>query len=120
MGGPFKDSIDFEAIERRGTLRGFLYAVRAELDNGFAGEVLEASETGLFVGLDDPDSYKLRESHNIKVSHGDVIIRLRVEVVRKEVDPRRGVALRINHVSDDDAFEWRKILASAQKTVTDN
>ncbi len=92
-------SIDMEAVERRGEPRGIMRDLYVTV--GVAGrcEVLEASRKGFFVCVADPDAFRLRDSLDIEVERGDRMFGCRVEVIRKEVEPRVGVALRISHIT---------------------
>ncbi|MBT8494892.1 MAG: hypothetical protein KJO07_17680 [Deltaproteobacteria bacterium] len=108
---------DLEPIERRGDLRGYVYGVEIELAEGVVKPVVEAGKLGMFVQLDEPESYKLRDAHSVVITCGEIRIRCKVRVVRKEVEPRTGIALHITQISPDAEFDWRKIITEAQKDV---
>jgi hypothetical protein len=91
-------SVKLEAVERRGEPRGVVRDVTVTI-GGLTLPAVEASRKGFFVTVDDPETYRLGDSHDIRVHRGDHTIGCRVEVVRKEIDPRVGVALRIAHIS---------------------
>lgn len=91
-----------EEVERRTNLRGPVRDLVVVLPGNERVEVLEAGRRGVFVALADPDRFPL--GHRLEfhvISHGRSAIG-RGEVVRKEIDPRRGVALLIVHMSPAD------------------
>jgi len=102
MAPEFEDrepSLDMEEVERRGEPRGFVRDMRVEVA-GRDLEVLEASRKGLFVRLDDPESFRLGDRQEVKVTASSgASFSAKVEVVRKEIEPRRGAALRIVYLS---------------------
>jgi hypothetical protein len=119
MGNTMDETLesDLEPIERRGDLRGYVYGVEIELTEGVVKPVVEAGKLGMFVQLDEPESYKLRDAHSVVITCGEIRIRCKVRVVRKEVEPRTGIALHITQISPDAEFDWRKIITEAQKDV---
>lgn len=92
-------TLRMEAVERRGEPRGLMHGVRIVLEGGLECEALEASRKGFFAAVDDPEAFKLGTTMEVKVLHGDRAIGCRAEVVRKEIHPRCGVALRIAHIA---------------------
>jgi hypothetical protein len=88
-----------EAVERRGEPRGLVRDLAVTMQSGTRVAVLEASRKGFFVVADDPDSFKLGATEEIHVHQGDREIGCRTEVVRKEIHPRKGIALRIMHIA---------------------
>lgn len=94
-------SLKLEEIERRREPRGIMNDLTVTLANGNDHLVLEASRKGFFVGVADPESLRLGEMQEIGVrrDHDGTSFRCRVEVARKEIHPRRGVALRIIHMA---------------------
>jgi len=92
-------SLKMEAIERRGEPRGVVQNLRISIGAGEPRQVLEASRKGFFVSVDDPEDYRLGDSVEIRVAREDVAIGCRCDVIRKEIDPRTGVALRIAHIA---------------------
>jgi hypothetical protein len=103
---PRRPSFIAEDIERRTDLRGPVKGLRCALPGGAWVDVLEAGRRGVFVGLDDPDVYALgsRLEVTLEIAAERAIgsggpIAARVEVVRKEIDPRRGAALMIVHIT---------------------
>ncbi len=100
------DSTDFlhdpsvveEDIERRLTVRG----PRRDLLATIAGArypVLEASRKGVFLGLDNPDQLALGTRLDVTIEGHGRRAQGKAEVVRKEIQPRRGVALLLVHLS---------------------
>jgi hypothetical protein len=88
-----------EEIERRAEPRGVIRGLRVAVPGDGAAQVLEASSKGFFVAVDDPDRFPLGELFEVAVSYDQARFTCRVEVVRKEIQPRRGVALRIVHLT---------------------
>jgi len=102
MGGEFdsdEPSLPHEDVERRREPRGFIEGLVVSFPDGGRYAVIEASRKGFFVGVVDPETFSLGAAHEVSVERGDRQIDCRIEVVRKEIDPRRGVALRIAHIS---------------------
>lgn len=108
---------DLEPIERRGKVRGYVYGVEIDLDGEHTHSLVEGSPRGMFVQLEDPESMPLRKVFSAVIRFEDVKLRCKVEVVRKEVEPRSGVGLRIVQISPDAEFDWQKILTDAQKEL---
>ena len=108
---------DLEDIERRDNTRGYIYGVEADLSADVTVPVVEGSHHGMFIHLDDPENYKLREKRSIVVRHTTTKTRARckIEIVRKQTEPNAGIGLRILSMSPDADFDWLKIIASAQK-----
>lgn len=92
-------SLKMEAIERRGEPRGAVRNLRISIGSGQPRQALEASRKGFFVAVEDPEDYRLGDSVDIKVQRDDIEIGCRCEVIRKEIEPRKGVALRIAHIA---------------------
>ena len=94
-------SLKLEAIERRGELRGPLRDMTARVRDA-EYQALEASRKGVFVAVGDPDNYRLGEILSVTLHQGDREVELKAEVARKEIHPRRGIALRILFLSAED------------------
>jgi hypothetical protein len=93
-------SIADEDVERRTDLRGPVRDLACTLPGGTIVPVLEAGRRGIFIELADPDSLALGARLDVEVtSPSGERVTARVEVVRKEIDPRRGCALLIVHMS---------------------
>jgi len=93
-------SIADEDVERRTDLRGPVRDLSCVLPGGASVPVLEAGRRGIFIELADPDSLALGARLEVEVtSPAGERAAARVEVVRKEIDPRRGCALLIVHMS---------------------
>jgi hypothetical protein len=92
-------SVQMEAIERREEPRGLVRGVQVKMPDGTEVEALEAARKGFFLPVDDPDQFRLGEALELSVSRGDHTLDCRVEVVRKEIEPRRGVATRIMYLT---------------------
>ncbi len=92
-------SLKMEAIERRGEPRGVVRTLKVSIGSEDPRQALEASRKGFFVSVDDPEAYRLGDSLEIRVHRDDIEIGCRCEVIRKEIDPRTGIALRIAHIA---------------------
>jgi len=103
-------SLKMEAVERRGEPRGVVRDVYVTIGSGPRLQALEASRKGFFVGLDDPDSFALGAAVELRVERGDRAIGCRADVVRKEIEPRRGIAVRISHIAPVAEEELRVML----------
>ena len=96
---PHRPSFVAEKLERRTGVRGPVKGLRCALPGGRSGDVLEAGRRGVFVDVADPDAYPLGARLDVVISASDGNAAARVDVVRKEIDPRRGIALLIVHMS---------------------
>ncbi|HTJ45852.1 MAG TPA: hypothetical protein VL463_27300 [Kofleriaceae bacterium] len=86
-------------VERRAGVRGPVRDLHAELPGGVRGAVLEAGRKNVFVAHDDPDSVALGARIEITIVGAQARAIARCEVVRKEIQPRRGLALLIVHMA---------------------
>jgi hypothetical protein len=101
MGPDFDDdelSLDHEAVERREEPRGLVHEFYAEVPGLGRCQVAEASRKGFFARVADPERVRLGDTLDVQVERGERRIGCKVEVVRKEIHPRRGVVLRIVHI----------------------
>jgi hypothetical protein len=94
------DEDDFrsrEEVERRREPRGVFEGLKIDILTPYPAsfDAVEASRRGFFVREDDPEKYTLGDIHEVRVSLRGKSITCRMEVFRKEIEPRRGVALRI-------------------------
>jgi hypothetical protein len=96
---PRRPSFVAENVERRTGVRGPVKGLRCALPAGRSALVLEAGRRGVFIEVDDPDSFALGARLDVVISGPDGNAAARVDVVRKEIDPRRGIALLIVHMS---------------------
>jgi hypothetical protein len=71
----------------------------ADLPGGVRTPVLEAGTRGVFVGVDDPDAFALGARLEVTIRGAAGVAAAKVEVIRKEIDPRRGIALLIVHMA---------------------
>jgi len=99
-------------VERRTDLRGPVRDVEVVLPGDERVAVLEAGKRGVFVALDDPDRFPLGARLEVTVTSRGRSASGRAEVVRKEIDPRRGIALLIVHMSPSEATAYEAMLAS--------
>jgi hypothetical protein len=105
-------SIVRESVERRRRPRGPVSGLEAVLPDDEKVAVLEAGRRGIFVALEDPDRFALGARLDLVLSGRGRHVRARVEVVRKEIDPRRGVALLIVHMSPGDEAAFHEMLGA--------
>jgi hypothetical protein len=108
-------SLKLEEIERRREPRGIMSDLTVTLASGDELPALEASRKGVFVATDDPESFRLGDVQEIGVrrDHDGVNFRCRVEVARKEIHPRKGVALRIIHMTPVAEETLKRIVGDA-------
>ena len=99
-----------ESVERRTDRRGPVRHLAALLPGGEAVEVLEAGRRGIFIALEDPDRFPLGARLEVTITGRGHRAIARAEVVRKEIDPRRGVALLIVHMSPTAAEDYKAML----------
>jgi hypothetical protein len=102
-----------QPVERRGEPRGIMRGLAIVLPGDRRVDAVEASRKGLFAEVDDPDAFVLGDVFEIAVSRDTLALDCRVEVVRKEIHPRRGVALRIVYYTPVAEETYKKILDSA-------
>lgn len=99
-------------IERRNDPRGIVRDLHVVLADGVKAEGIEASPKGFFISLQDPDALGLGTTQSVKVSWRGTEFECRVEVIRKEIEPRRGVALRIVHITPVAEETFRELMFS--------
>ena len=88
-----------EDVERRSDVRGPRRDLWAELPGGARLAVLEAGRKGVFVAHDDPDAFALGAKLEVAIAGAQGKAAMRCEVVRKEIQPRQGIALLIVSMS---------------------
>jgi hypothetical protein len=88
-----------EEVERRAEPRGVIHGLAISAPGDRHLEVLEVSRKGFFVAIDNPEVFLLGDTFDVAVTYHEVRFTCRVEVVRKEIRPRRGVALRTVHLA---------------------
>jgi hypothetical protein len=114
MSHPFDDADPMgQPVERRGEPRGLMHGLSITLPGDRRVDAVEASRKGLFAEVDDPDSFVLGDVFEISVSRESLTLTCRVEVVRKEIHPRCGVALRIAYYTPVAEETYKRILDSA-------
>ena len=91
--------VEDDEVERRSDVRGPRRDLWAELPDGARLVVLEAGRKGVFLAHDDPDSFALGARMEIAIAGAQGKAIARCELVRKEIDPRRGIALLIVHMA---------------------
>ena len=108
------DDVKAEDIERRRELRTELPGMKITLaGREGAFTVLEASRRGFFVRCTHPDTFALAEIHDAEITLDDKCARCRLEVIRKEIEPRRGIALRIAYIDPRNEETLKAILGPA-------
>src|SRR5262245_32131955 len=92
-----QDDLDSQEVERRGELRATFPGLRIRLlaPRAATFEAVEASRRSFFVRAGDPEAFRLGEISDSAIEHGERAAACRLEVIRKELHPRCGVALRI-------------------------
>jgi hypothetical protein len=100
------------AVERRNDVRGPVRHLEALLPGGEKVAVLEAGKRGVFLAIEDPDRFALGARLEIMITSRGQRAAGRAEVVRKEIDPRRGIALLITHMSPAATEAYHAMLAS--------
>ncbi len=110
-----EDYISPEEVERRREPRGVFEGLRIEIISPVpaAFDAVEASRRGFFVCHDDPESYTLGDVHVAKISLRGKSATCRLEVFRKEIEPRRGVALRIAFIDPPNEEALKALLGPA-------
>ena len=117
-----EDDLVVEEVERRTEPRGFFpEMVATVLEGAYAGrkfDVDEASRRGLFLKLENPDSIPLGTQFVLEVTYRGRTFRCHLEVARKEIQPRRGVAGRLSAL-DQTSQETLDALLAAAATAGD-
>jgi hypothetical protein len=109
------DLMSREEVERRREPRGVFPGLRIDLTGvrKASFEAVEASRRGFFVRVEDPEAYHLGDVHEAEIGLAGKITRCRLEVIRKEIEPRRGVALRISFIDPRNEEMLKQILGPA-------
>ncbi len=107
------DDVPSAEVERRREARG-LFPGLTLIIGGKSHVVLEASRRGFFLQVHDPESMELGKSHPATLTYQSDRLELSIEVVRKEIDPRRGIAVRVVAASRDTDEALRKMLTVAE------
>lgn len=102
-----------DEVERRGNLRGPVAGLMCAVGGLAAAPILEAGRTALFVELPDPDVLPLGHPTEAVLMGPLGRALARVDVIRKEIAPRRGVALLIIHLSPADEEIWARMVGTA-------
>jgi hypothetical protein len=116
VGANDEEDLAIEEVERRRELRAIFPGLRIVLVAPRAAtfEAVEASTRSFFVRAADPDSYRLGEAFDARIEHTGRAAACRLEVVRKEIDPRSGLALRIARIDPAGEDALRAILGLGQ------
>lgn len=110
-----EDDLPKQEVERRREPRGIFTGLEIELTGTPPArfQAVEASRRSFFVRADDPEAYTLGDVHEARISLGDKQVKCRLEVFRKEIEPRRGFALRIAFIDPPNEELLKKILGPA-------
>jgi hypothetical protein len=112
-----EDDLVVEEVERRTEPRGFFPdMVATVLEGAYAGrkfDVVEASRRGLFLKEENPDSIPLGTRFVLEVDFRGSSFRCHLEVARKEIQPRRGVAGRLSALDQTSQDTLDSLLAAA-------
>jgi hypothetical protein len=102
-----------EEVERRRALRGPVPGLRITLvaPRAAAFEAVEASRRSFFVRAADPEAFRLGEVFEGAIEHGPRRAAVALEVIRKELHPRSGVALRVAAIDPRNQAVLEEILA---------
>ena len=108
------DEIDVQPVERRVEPRGVFPGLHARLltatASGESHEVLEASRVGFFLRMRMPDALPLGGEVDLVLTFEGETIPLRGIVLRKEIDPRRGIAIGITEIDRDAEVAYLRLL----------
>lgn len=112
---PLEDEDDLvanESVERRGEPRGNYHGLRAVLREPPLGEVAvpDASRAGFFAELAHPDSIALGAELKVELHYKDRNAIVQVRVIRKELEPRHGIAVIISEADPADGARYRALL----------
>ena len=99
-----------EEVERRAEPRGSIGGLLATLPDARQVDVLEISSKGVFAAVSPPELFLLGDIIDITVTFDSDAFAARVEVIRKEIHPRSGVAMRIIHISPAAEETLKRIL----------
>jgi len=112
-----EEDLVVEEVERRTEPRGFFPGMVATvLEGAYAGrafEVVEASRRGLFLKEENPDAIPLGTLFVFEVRFKGRSFRCHLEVARKEIQPRRGVAGRLSALDQTSQETLDELLAAA-------
>ena len=113
-----EEDLQLEEVERRREPRGLFPGMTATVKEGaYAGrsfEVVEASRRGLFLKMDAPDSVPLGTRFIVDVTYRGRMFACDIEIARKEIAPRRGIAGKIIALDEASAAVLTEIIATAQ------
>ena len=101
---------DDDDVERRGGVRGPVTGLVAVVGGLPAAPIVEAGTKALFVELPDPDVLPLGVPTEAVLIGPTRRAHARVDVIRKEISPRRGIALLIISMSPADEEAWSAML----------
>jgi len=106
------DPLVMEDVERRSDLRGPIEALEITFPDNQTFSVVEASRKDLFAITNDPEAFRLGDVQEVTLRQNDKTFSCRVEVVRKSIHPRKGVALRLVHIAPVAEETLKQILAA--------
>ena len=97
-------------IEPRGVFPGLSARILSGPGAGVVYEVLEASRIGFFLRMATPDLLPLGERLRIELSFDGESMAVEGIVLRKEIDPRCGMAVGITEITPEAEQTYRRIL----------
>jgi hypothetical protein len=111
-----EDDLKSEDIERRREVRGIVpgLVIRLTRPRQVEFAAVEASRRGFFVDAADPEEFHLADVHDAEIEKDSRLVRCRLEVIRKEIEPRRGVALRISFIDPPNEEALKQLLGFAR------
>jgi hypothetical protein len=114
---PDTDQFIKEEVERRRAPRGLFPGLTVRLLDGGAArtlDVIEASRKSLFLAADNPAAYTLNLPHEAEIAFKSRSVRCKVEVVRAETSPRRGIAVVVKEITPEADRALHEVLADAE------
>jgi hypothetical protein len=107
-----EENLGLEEVERRRDLRAPVPGLRIVLvtPRSAAFEAVEASRRSFFVRAADPEAFRLGEVFSSRIERGARGASCRLEIIRKELHPRAGVALRLVNIDPPNEAVLREIL----------
>jgi hypothetical protein len=112
-----EEDLVLEEVERRrqprGLFPGMTATVREGPEAGRTFPVAEASRTGLFLNVESPDAVPLGAHFKVDVTYAGRSFHCDLEIARKEIAPRRGIAGKITALDDQSAATLADLIATA-------
>lgn len=102
-----------EEVERRRELRGYAPGLSIVVTDprGATFDAVEASARSFFVAVAEPERFRLGEMLEVSVQRDGQVALCRLEVIRKEIHPRTGMALRLVTIDPVNEATLKEMLA---------